>query len=313
MMRRALQLASITAIAVLAASATNAHGASGLRAVEVAHGVGPAIAGPRYAAFLEARTQVRVLDTVAGTSRALQVPAGCDVVDVSSGSVLLECPGGTNPDPLIYRTSDGGQEPLPWHAAEEAAETRGVVLGLQAIGRFWVALRAYTPQSSERWYLDRQTGEIATDPASARSIADLGVPRLIRPLCAPLRRTSTPPTAGLPGTDAFAPYLYDRPYGISVEEAGFMLQRCGRARGKWFACAAGCTDVELGSGAVSWRRGDSVFIRELTCRRTFRVRTGAAPVRAVSHTRRWIVVSVVPRPGRINVLRAVRTRSSCAS
>ena len=219
--------------------------------------------GERWAAWPTSPAEVVAYDDRTQRRRRISVPE-CPLAAVGSGRLLVSCPGGPVPRPVVIdirtgvRTELTGVESI-WHfhdPAQWVGVGRRGILGTVSGSHYRV----------ESGY-DAAAGVLRTLDDRRRA-TDLDEPDLSRPLCAPLRRTVMPEDpADQEARDPYVPMLYARPWGAEsvpdtrpfmsgvTEDARVRVWRCGRSRPVVLSRRCGCT-AQLGAGLVTWRHRD---------------------------------------------------------
>lgn len=217
---------------------------------------GPVVSdGKRWAAWPTQAGRVTVYDDRDQRRRDLRVPE-CPLTAVGAGMVVVACPS-TNtafPDAVLVDIRTGAVtnagNPGTFGGVMEygrytAVGTHGLRVDVE--GYHYRAVYGFNWRTGARYRLEDR-----------RHILDLDVPKLSRPLCAPLSRTPTPEfewdMAG-----PYLPMLYERPW--AVEDVArpdsttlVRLWRCG-SRSPRILARCSCSDVSLGRGLVTWQDG----------------------------------------------------------
>lgn len=147
-------------------------------------------------------------------------------------------------------------------------------------GRRWAELDLnFGPNSDERAYVDRATGEVRRGAAeNPASVVDLDAPQLVRPLCSPLRRPvlhEDPRTGravlGDLALSGRAAALVARGDGDRPDRV--VLQRCGKRPETIRTCPrSGCASVVLDDRVVAWTEGSGIRIHSRRTGRSATVR-----------------------------------------
>ena len=174
---------------------------------------------------------IAVVDTVTGRRHRVRRPRGCTLNALRGARLHLAC--GTKERAISATTGRmlrlRGIRAVNRRMAACAAD-RGCSADVAARGRHWIAVQWHradvNPTEVTVDFTNVATGRVRALSESASEAEDVDHPRLVRRLCAPLRRTPVPDGAG--GPAAFQPFAYERPYGLSVRVDGFSVQRCGR-------------------------------------------------------------------------------------
>lgn len=242
--------------------------------------------GVRYAAFEPVEGTTRVIDATSGTTVDRPDPVGCvgGLVGVGSGELLYSCvpPGCVGPvlgppaagvvtiscttpptsayARVLYVVEDiaGGRLHVVAGSDRITPGGGGEYPAFDEIGSQWLSSPFSGLHVDVTLYLNWHTGQQLTDDHEPRSAAgsteDLDAPRLLRALCAPLRRTAqTGGDAAAQTTSAFVGLTYSPPFAASIDGQGgrLRLSRCGSSRVAQLR-GAGVTEFQLGGGAISW-------------------------------------------------------------
>ncbi|HEY5198687.1 MAG TPA: hypothetical protein VIJ51_16825 [Solirubrobacteraceae bacterium] len=242
--------------------------------------------GGRYAAFEPVEGTTRVIDATTGTSVDRPDPAGCEggLVGVGAGELLYSCvPAGcvgpvlgppsagvvtiscTAPPTtayarVLYVVEDiaGGRLHVVAGSDRISPGAGGEYPAFDEIGSEWLSSPFSGLHVDLTLYLNWHTGQQLTDDSepksAARSTEDLDAPKLLRTICAPLRRTAQSGVdASSETTAAFVGLTYSPPFAASIDGQGgrLALSRCGSSRVARLR-GTGVTDFQLAGGAISW-------------------------------------------------------------
>ncbi|MEA2372720.1 MAG: hypothetical protein QOH12_3114 [Solirubrobacteraceae bacterium] len=269
--------------------------------------------GVRYAAFEPTAGTTRLIDATTGAVVDRPDPAGCagGLVGVGSNELLYSCspPGcvppvlgpvsgglvmfacATAPTPpyarVLYVVEDiaGGALHVAVGSDRILAGGGGEYPAFDRIGSQWLSSPFVGNHVYVRLYLNWHTGQQMTDNTEPRSSAgsaeDLDAPKLLKALCAPLRRTAQ--ADDVDTTSAFFPFAYSGPFGASLTTGRLQLRRCGSARVAQLP-GAGVTQFQLSGGAIAW----ATFSRQSPYQPSLD-RPGAIYAAALHSTgRRWL-------------------------
>jgi hypothetical protein len=240
--------------------------------------------GGRYAAFEPTEGTTRVIDSTTGAAVDRADPVGCagGLAGVGAGEFLYSCiPPGCQPPILgpltagvptiacatpptgpyarvlyVVEDIDGGTLHVVAGSDRISPGAGGEYPAFDAIGSQWLSSPFAGLHVEVTLYLDWHTAQQLTDDkeakSSVRSTEDLDVPKLLRPLCAPLRRTAQASGDGVTNS-AFLPFSYSPPFGASIAGAGgrLLLSRCGSTRTAQLR-GAGVTQFQLSGGWIAW-------------------------------------------------------------
>jgi hypothetical protein len=177
----------------------------------------------------------KLLNDRSGRRTSIVSPAGCYPAAIGVPWLLFSCQGAAD----LYSLATGVWRPVP-SVSGPLLPGGGISVGPVAVGSSWIELgpTGCGPDacgSPTYAFESVQSGQVATDPTSSTTFADLNSPALARKLCSPLRVPKV--TVGIeedvyrwaaqPGTITF--------YGSSVManglfsdgSTGLFLERCG--------------------------------------------------------------------------------------
>jgi hypothetical protein len=240
--------------------------------------------GARYAAFEPVEGTTRVIDSTTGSAVDRPDPTGCagGLVAVGSGELLYSCvpPGCVGPvlgppaagavtiqcdSPAttpyarvlyVVEDIDGGALHVVVGSDRISPGAGGEYPAFDEIGSHWLSSPFSGLHVDVTLYLNWQTGQQLTDNRESRSSAgsteDLDAPKLLRKLCAPLRRTPVSGD-GVGTTSVFTPLSYTPPFAASLADASgrLSLRRCGSTRVAQLR-GAGVTQFQLSGGTIAW-------------------------------------------------------------
>jgi hypothetical protein len=220
----------------------------------------------RYAAFETSDGNLRLIDTRTGGVSTYAPPrADCRFVDVGGGKLLWSC--GELPRlhvvTLKIRTGQIKERDVPF------GEMGGAVA---EVGTYW--FKAYGGDhrggSHTSWW-SLATDEYRVDSAGegydARGVDDLDVPGLVRRLCSPLHRRPNPGYDGELDNEEYNRYQYDRRFGLTFDEDGWLLDRCGSPVSS--RLPRKISDPRLVAGRVTWTKGSKLVAHDARSRRSF--------------------------------------------
>jgi hypothetical protein len=210
----------------------------------------------------------------------------------------MTCPGEDvgNQQPLVADLVTGQLAPVD-PVGRRIAEREGGAAGQMSstytdVGRHWLRVTS-TYYHDARWddmYRRTDGFDFSVDDVSARRNPDPDERSGSIALCRPLHRRIGP--QGFDRWPTYARYQYERPYGLTSDGRGLVLERCG-SRARRLSRETWDASEQLGGRYVTWsERPDEVHLYDIRRRRErvwhFK---GASPgYLAVVHTRTHIAV-----------------------
>jgi hypothetical protein len=186
--------------------------------------------GGRYLHWFAVDGTSTTLDTKTGATRAGLVPTGCDALAIGGGELLYRCD--EDPAERIVDITTGERHDIV--AAEDLRNEGDTGAFLVGVGRQWVSgdIVYLTGHTWDRVYLNWHTGEMVSGTVTGRSIADLNLPGLRRPMCRPFKRPEPTLDERELRPQDYA-YQYERPFRLTQlgRRQEIVLSRCGHRRG----------------------------------------------------------------------------------
>jgi hypothetical protein len=255
--------------------------------------------GVRWLVLGRPGPNVEVTDARTGGTRTLKPPDGCGATGVGGLELALTCPGkGGNQPPLVADLTTGAFSPVEPVARRIAERPSGASGYLSAsytdVGRYWLRVTStyYHDATWDDLYRRSDGLDISADDVSPRRNPDPDARSGSVPLCRPLHRRIGP--QGFDRWPTYAPYGYERPYGLTTDKRGLVLERCGSRPVRLSADPQVYSD-QLGARYVTWaERSGRVGLYDIRARRkhVFRFQgAGDFDISAVAHTRTQIAVS----------------------
>ena len=240
--------------------------------------------GDRYLLSSRSGREVRVLDAETDAVRVLVAPGQeCHATGASVGLLLWTC-GSHDPDTLVEGfvtdLGTGVNFPLPTVPRSAYPGAAPDTAQYQGLGERWAAVSGYSYHADSTFYVHLERGTVRSyASATRRQVVDLDQPRLVRRLCAPLRRPLVPDFIDLsPGSLATAgPWAaavhYQEGDGDLDGRVRLILQGCGRRPLTLADCKrSGCANVVLDERIVAWTeardRRTTLRVRDLRTGRT---------------------------------------------
>jgi hypothetical protein len=193
----------------------------------------------RYAFLLDGGrlSSGTLLDDQTGSSRPLQVPAGCNAVMTGGPWLLDHCGQDPSATWTLQNLTTGDTEPFAFSPSVSRPSACGrtdcFVEGAAAIGADWIVVSEGETNGRDGGpsfyaFQNLQTGAALADPSDAHTIADLGSPTLARPLCP----RSTRPTWRSGDASGF-PFVRRLGHGFVLARRldGTDVERCGTKLG----------------------------------------------------------------------------------
>jgi hypothetical protein len=299
---------ALSVLAVAAAAGTGAGTASastpppGFMDAGVAHD--PASDGVRWAALARGDGVIAV-DSRTGHAERFSAP--CRPSAFGTRELLLTCAG--NPDgqpPGVFDLRAPAFSTIGPVAKRIESKDRGAAAGLTArytdIGRYWVraTTSTYHDATWDDLYRRADGRELSTDAIGARRLPDPDARSGSVPLCRPLHRRPGP--KGFDRQPKYARYQFEKPYGLTTDAKGLVLERCG-SRAIRLSRNPQVYSEQIGGRFVTWAEApDTIHFYDIRARRAqiFRYEGADARYLTVAHTRVQIIVEdqLVPLPDR---------------